>query len=250
MFKFDNNKRIVDIEDEKEYIKYINSHSMRREPVEMIRDFEKIKNAEIPPYWKDALLCSDRSETKKILFNQWKKYCKEELKNTLAYLEQNLKDIDLKYLMGEYSLIYIINCCEKGKIGYYEGKNPMQTKEYMSTEVESFWTGLNQALTGFYENVHNGFYNYSFGGMGLDQISGVDSLANYDWGFIDEIDYDITNLFTFLTNGGGMYIALDTKGDMSSGTYLWNKWDAPKDKEKGLDFWKLMDEWIVMGFDE
>ncbi len=67
-----------------------------------------------------------------------------------------------------------------------------------------------------------------------------------EWEYIDEIDIDISNLVNFFSNGMGSYIVLDIKKDITNGAYLWSKSDLPKGQ---LDFWSVIDEWIVIGLD-
>ncbi len=246
-----NKKEIINKNDncdkkEKEFVDYLNRYSLRKEPIKLVSDFKEIENANIPMYWKKSLLTSDIAQTKKIILEEWKKHCANELSNTINYLDKYIKKIDLMCLNDEYSLIYTISSNETKKDMYYEGKNPMDSAKYMSKELESVWSGLDKALTGFYENVHNGFNYYSCKCMGLDSTNDIDSMANYDWEFIDSIDYDLTYLFNFFSNGMGTYVVLDTKKDVLNGAYLWSKLELPT---TNLNFWNCVDEWLVIGFD-
>lgn len=231
---------------EVEYISFLNSYTLGTGVVKIIKDTEEIKGSNIPLYWKNAMTNSDIEITKKIILDEWRKHCDKELSNTIAYIEQYLKKVVLICIDGEFSLIYTISSYQSGEDLFYEGKNPLQSKEFMSKELETDWSSINQSLTGFYENIHNGFYDYTSKSMGLDSTGNIESVLEYDWEYLDQIDIDMSHLFSFFNNGMGQYVVLDTKKTISDGAYLWSNKNLPKGN---LNFWDIIDEWIVIGFD-
>ncbi len=231
---------------EAEYISFLKSYTLGNESVKLIKNIEDINKATIPLYWKNALMSSDEELTKKIILDEWKKYSDKELSNTIAYLEEYLKKVDLICVDGEFSLIYNISSYQSGEDLIYEGKNPIQSEEFMCMELKVNWSDIEQSLKSFYTCVHNGFYDYTSKSMGLDSTENIESILEYDWEYIDQIDIDMSNLFSFFSNGMGQYVVLDTKKSISKGAYLWSNKNLPKGN---LNFWDIIDEWTVIGFD-
>ena len=64
----------------------------------------------------------------------WKEYSSSDLRNTISYLGDYLKNIDLICLDGEYSLLYTILTYQTGEEIYYEGKQPV-TVEVLKQKV-------------------------------------------------------------------------------------------------------------------
>ena len=231
---------------EAEYISFLNSYTLANKSVKLIRNIEDINKANIPLYWKNALMGSDEEFTKKIILDEWKKYCNKELSNTIAYLEKYLKSVVLISIDEKYSLIYTISSYQSGEDLFYEGNNPIQAEKTMSAELKSDWIDIDQSLQNFYTKVHNGFYDYTSKSMGLDSTDNVESILDYDWEYLDQIDIDMSHLFSFFSNGMGQYVVLDTKKSVSNGAYLWSNKNLPRGN---LNFWDIIDEWIVIGFD-
>lgn len=102
------------------------------------------------------------------------------------------------------------------------------------------------------ENVHNRFYYYASVFMGLVDLENVTFLGDNDleWGIIDEIEeplqIDLHTLFGFFSNGMGTYVAIDYKNCENDNVTLWSAKDLP---EYNINFWDMVDEWIVIGFE-
>ncbi len=231
---------------EVKFIEFLNKYSLKKEKVKLIKAVEDIIKAEIPAYWKKALLCVNANDSKKIILDEWKKYCGRELSITIEYLEKYLRGVYLICVEGEYSLIYNILSYRTGKDMFYEGRNPLFSRKLICEDLDIIWENIDKSLTDFYINLNNGFNDYRNKAMGLDSSDDIRSMADYDWYFIDEIDIDTKPLFNFFSNGMGTYVVLDTNKRTFDGGYLWSGKEVPKG---GLNFWDYVDEWIVIGFD-
>lgn len=244
-FKINKNKEVFS-EKERKMIDFLNSYTLGAGQVKLVKNIKEIEEAEIPLYWKNALKSSDKELAKKIILDEWKKYCGNELRNTIAYLEQYLKEIHLISLAGEFSLIYNIAGSVTGWDFYYAGNNPMFSEKYIANELKNDWLNIDKGLTNFYTKLHNGFWNFTSKSMGLDASWNIEKIEDYDWEYIDELDFDISNLVNFFSNGMGEYIVVDIKKGLTSCAYLWSKSSLPNGD---INFWDIIDEWIVIGLE-
>lgn len=131
-----------------------------------------------------------------------------------------------------------------GKELYYEGIIPqepfLQDKHIIVDQISN-------KLRDYYKNLHNGFYYYASKSMGIVSWEDVFCLDDEEWGIIDELQQPIRiNLetsYSFFSNGMGKYICLDLSNQTCA---LWSAKDAPR---YNLNFWDVIDEWIVIGFE-
>ncbi|MBP2100468.1 hypothetical protein [Enterococcus rivorum] len=82
--------------------------------------------------------------------------------------------------------------------------------------------------------------------MGLDSADNIESMGDYEWEYKDQLKFDTTYLYNFFSNGMGDYIALDENKPIENGSFLWSKSELPK---MNLNFWDMIDEWIIVGLD-
>lgn len=206
-------------------------------------DIKNIDQKKIPLEWYEALMeTENRIKIKKIL-DIWEVNVSYELRNTISYLKDFLIDVDIMQLYDEYSLLYTIHDknSNKGPF-YYEGKNPMTSKK--SLVLAKCWDKMPKTLKNFYENVHNGF----FGTMGLVSLEQVTYFDDDEWGIIEvlkePLQLNLKTTFGFFKNGGSGYVAVDIENCKNDNATLWWSNDQP---EYNLNFWDVVDEWMVIG---
>ncbi len=213
-------------------------------------DVELISNdcvylCNIPPLWKHIL--SQSTTNQKIIktISAWKKYVAEELRNTISYLQENLEDICLIRYGENYSLLYAIRASD-GQIQYYEGGNPNNLTFPSRLQME--WNKFPASVTRFFHNLHNGFFYYASGSMGLLSVSDVVIFEEEDWGILEELSQplqiQIQTTFGIFASGMGGYVAIDSSNCENCNATLWFTKKQPR---YGINFWHFVDEWIVIG---
>lgn len=215
--------------------------------IKSITTIDEINNYLIPNEWYKAFSATNIREKINIILSVWKKYCGIELSNTISYLNENIVDIDFVEYDEKISIIYSIKTSE-GEMEYYEGRNP--NENFNNSKLEEVWSKIPESLPNFYENVHNGFYYYASEGMGLVPFESVTYFDDYEWGIIEDLEeplqIDLKTTFGFFKSGAGGYVAIDYEsGNNNIGT-LWFSNDQP---EYNIDFWDVVDEWMVIGFE-
>lgn len=176
--------------------------------------------------------------------NIWIRYCGEELRNTIRYLSEHLIDVTLIKSSYGISVIYELTMMD-GSIDYYEGL--LSTNNY--DEEFLFWDKIPESLRKFYNFVHNGFYYYCSRNMGILPIQEVSCMNDYDWGIIEdfnlEIMFSLKSTYIFFETGMGGYVLLDMQ---NRGAEISIVWFSRKKPMYNKNFWDIVDEWIVMGF--
>ena len=229
-----------------EKIAFLNKYTLSSEKkVEFITDESTILNAPIPEYWKDAFLTNDFDDRKAVILGVWRKYLAKELSNTILYLQTYLTDIELMKIGDEYSVLYTILGYKTEMEFFYEGKNPVTESEF-SEKFNGLIENIDKTIVDFYTKVHNGFYYYPSKTMGLDSTENIDSIADFEWGYEDQLEMDLTSCYNFFSNGMGTYVVLDLNQNLETGAYLWSTKELPKGN---LNFWDIIDEWIIIGLD-
>lgn len=213
--------------------------------IQIIQDnIEEIKD--IPRDWKEILCAKTPMEKSKKVLTLWKNYVGRELSHTIMYMEENLMDIELVKYKDKYSLLYSIKAPDN-LILYYEGKNPLD--RIIPRELLDYWDGFPKSLKCFYENVHDGFFYYASGSMGLIPLQEFVIFDNEDWGILDEIDGPLQlclkSTFGVFASGMGGYVALDLQNCENDNSTLWFSDQQPR---YNINFWDVVDEWIVIGF--
>ena len=229
-----------------EKIAFLNKYTLSSEKkVEFITDKSTILNAPIPEYWKKAFVTRDMKERKSIILSEWKKYDAQELRNTILYLQTYLTNIELMKIGDEYSVLYTILGYKTQKTAFYEGKNPLSESNF-GEKFDCPVENIDKTIVDFYTKVHNGFYYYPSKTMGLDSTENIDSMADFEWEYEDQLEMDLTSCYNFFSNGMGTYVVLGLNQDLETGAYLWSAKELPKGN---LNFWDIIDEWIIIGLD-
>lgn len=225
-----------------ELSKILSEYTLNNNKVEFINVDNQMN---IPEYWKEVFGNDSFIDRKRILLSKWKKYVGEELSNTINYLNDYLVNIDLIKVGKEISILYTIKSYKTGDYLYYEGKNPMDTLKNMNESIKKNWEQFPSSLKNFYENLHNGFCMFSSKSLGLEYSENINCMSEFDWD--NEIPYNFDNLFNFFSNGMGSYVVLDISQNIEKSGVLWLKGDEP---ESELNIWDLIDEWIIIAFDQ
>lgn len=207
-------------------------------------NFMEIK--EIPQIWAEIFCSEDVVDRKRKTLSLWKEYVAAELSNTIQYLEENLLDVELVKYREKYSMLYSVKAPDH-TIGYYEGKNPLDIVK--PSELANYWNDFPRKLKDFYENIHDGFCYYASGSMGLVPLREVLAFGNEDWGIIDELDapmqINLESTFGIFSSGMGGYVAIDISNCENNNSTLWFISQQPK---YNINFWDVVDEWILIGF--
>ncbi|WP_372879887.1 hypothetical protein [Staphylococcus epidermidis] len=225
-----------------ELSKILSEYTLNNNKVEFINVDNQMN---IPEYWKEVFGNDSFIDRKRILLSKWKKYVGEELSNTINYLNDYLVNIDLIKVGKEISILYTIKSYKTGDYLYYEGKNPMDTLKNMNESIKKNWEQFPSSFKNFYENLHNGFCMFSSKSLGLEYSENINCMSEFDWD--NEIPYNFDNLFNFFSNGMGSYVVLDISQNIEKSGVLWLKGDEP---ESELNIWDLIDEWIIIAFDQ
>lgn len=194
--------------------------------------------------WKNVF--KERTQNKRVqnTIGIWKKYCEKELRNTINYLSEHLINVNLIKTSYGISVIYELIMMD-GNIDYYEGFLSMNDydKELL------IWNSIPESLKTFYSFIHNGFYYYASQDMGILPVQKITCMNDYDWGIIEdlnlEVQFSLKSTYIFFETGMGEYVLLDTQkyGDENSIV-----WFSRKKPMYNKNFWDIVDEWIVMGF--
>ncbi|WP_430536011.1 SMI1/KNR4 family protein [Listeria rocourtiae] len=197
--------------------------------------------------WYDILKESDRSLRIKNTIEHWNSISSKELRNTISYLTQNLVDVELINYDDTYSILYTVTVGD-GEIDYFEGKMPIRSVN--NTELNKFWMNTPISIKNFYEKLHNGFYYFPSRAMGLIPIENITFFGNDEWGIIEELDLpldiNLDSTFGFFSTGMGGYVALDYNNCSNDNATIWFVDDQP---QYNANFWDIVDEWIVIGFE-
>lgn len=226
----------------KEYSEYVE--------IEIItfNNITKIDSRLIPRKWYEIFREKDERKRIESILSIWRRYAGNELRNTISYLSDQLVNVELLRKNDKYSILYtLMSSDEESSEEYYEGGNPLNIlNNRISQEL---WDKIPVSIREFYENVHNGFYYYASGAMGLVPLDSVTFFDNDEWGIIDDLKEPIQiNLKTtlgFFKSGMGGYVAIDYSNCENDKATLW--W-VDKQPRYNINFWDVVDEWIVIGF--
>lgn len=210
-------------------------------------NIEEIDSKLIPREWYRVFMEKDIKYRIKDILSIWEKYSAIELRNTISYLYENIAEIDLIEYDGKYSILYNIKVSD-GEIEYYEGGNPEE--KFNNSKLEMSWSKIPEPVRRFYENVHDGFYYYASQSMGLVPRQSVTYFNDDEWGIIDDLEepikIDLRTTFGFFKSGMGGYVAIDYTSCDNNNATLWFSNSQPR---YNIDFWDVVDEWMVIGFE-
>ncbi|URZ08858.1 SMI1/KNR4 family protein [Clostridium felsineum] len=210
-------------------------------------NWDEIDTKLIPSEWLKVFKEKDTKERIKNILSIWEKSCGVELRNTIAYLYENTIDIDLVEYDGRYLVLYSIKTSD-GEIEYYVGGNP--NEKFNNPKLQKVWSKFPDSIRRFYETVHNGFYYYASESMGLVPIQSVTFFDDDEWGIIEDLEeplqINLETTFGFFKSGMGGYVAVDHNNCDNNNATLWFSNSQPR---YNIDFWDIVDEWIVIGFE-
>ena len=210
-------------------------------------EIKRIEQNKIPKSWYG--LFSEENMDKKInfLLEIWKGHVGVELRNTISYLSDHLEAVQLMESSGRYSILYTIKT-DSGETQFYEGGNPKEA--FNNFILEESWSKLPLSIRTFYQDVHNGFYFYASQAMGLVPLKDVTYFDDDEWGIIEELEellqINLKTTFGFFKSGMGGYVAIDYTNCNDDNATLW--W-TNKQPRYNVNFWDIVDEWIVIGFE-
>lgn len=210
-------------------------------------EINKLDSGKIPNSWYELFQEENVDKRVESILSIWKEQVGVELRNTISYLSRHLEEVELMNTNGRYSILYTIKT-DNGEILYYEGGSPKD--EFNNEELEKSWDKIPSTIRNFYRTVHNGFYFYASQSMGLVPLENVTFFDDDEWGIIEELEeplqIDLQTTFGFFKSGMGGYVAVDYKNSNNDNATLW--W-MNKEPRYNMNFWDIVDEWIVIGFE-
>ena len=233
-------------------IKFLENYSFVKNPDIKIFKADEIKQIPkntIPEVWYTIFEIEDMQKRIDSMLEIWKKYCSKELSLTINCLEQNTIAVELIRVNERYIVLYSIKMSD-GEIKYYQGGNTLEGIQ--NSALEKVWDTLTISTKQFYENVHNGFDAYTIKSKGLCWIPWVTYFGDDDleWGILEDLEeplqIDINATFGFFDNGAGGYVAIDTSNNDIDNAVVWFSDDQP---EYHVNFWDVVDEWIIIGME-
>ncbi|WP_230932752.1 SMI1/KNR4 family protein [Priestia sp. TSO9] len=221
-----------------------------RKSIEFVsnEDLLNIKKENIPKEWLEVFIETDKTERKDKLIALWNRVCEKELSHTISYLKENLVDVELIIDNGQYAILYSVKS-ENDEILYYEGGIP--NKSIYDLDMEQAWSSVPQSIVKFYGKLHNGFYYMPSRAMSLVPLERVTYFKEDEWGILDDLEHpleiNLDTTYGFFENGMGGYVAVDLNNCTDNRATLWFTNDQP---EYSVDFWDIVDEWILIGLQD
>lgn len=221
-----------------------------RKSIEFVsnEDLLSIEKEKIPEEWMEVFIETDKTERKDKLIALWNRVCEKELSHTISYLKENLVDVELIIDNGQYAILYSVKS-ENDEILYYEGGIP--NKSIYDLDMQQAWSSVPQSIVKFYGKLHNGFYYMPSRAMGLVPLERVTYFKEDEWGILDDLEHpleiNLDTTYGFFENGMGGYVAVDLNNCTDNRATLWFTNDQP---EYSVDFWDIVDEWILIGLQD
>ncbi|GMG74196.1 SMI1/KNR4 family protein [Priestia megaterium] len=221
-----------------------------RKSIEFVsnEDLLSIEKEKIPEEWMEVFIETDKIERKDKIIALWNRVCEKELSHTISYLKENLVDVELIIDNGQYAILYSVKS-ENDEILYYEGGIP--NKSIYDLDMQQAWSSVPQSIVKFYGKLHNGFYYMPSRAMGLVPLERVTYFKEDEWGILDDLEHpleiNLDTTYGFFENGIGGYVAVDLNNCTDNRATLWFTNDQP---EYSVDFWDIVDEWILIGLQD
>lgn len=221
-----------------------------RKSIEFVsnEDLLSVEKEKIPEEWMEVFIETDKTERKDKLIALWNRVCEKELSHTISYLKENLVDVELIIDNGQYAILYSVKS-ENDEILYYEGGIP--NKSIYDLDMQQAWSSVPQSIVKFYGKLHNGFYYMPSRAMGLVPLERVTYFKEDEWGILDDLEHpleiNLDTTYGFFENGMGGYVAVDLNNCTDNRATLWFTNDQP---EYNVDFWDIVDEWILIGLQD
>ena len=194
---------------------------------------------------EENFLYEQKEERSAATIKCWKALFANELRNTILYLEENLLDVNLIKYQGKYSILYSILSSNK-KVLYYEGGNCNTT--HFPGKLQSKLDNLPSSIVKFYQELHNGFFYYASGGMGLLESNDIVVFDDEEWGILDDLKQPLkiylpTTFEYLVLEWADMLQWICLIADSCKATL----WFSNRQPEYDINFWDIVDEWIVLG---
>ncbi|MFJ5772510.1 SMI1/KNR4 family protein [Psychrobacillus sp. NPDC093180] len=219
-----------------------------RKNIEFVSNKDLLTIENMPEEWKEIFKETDKIKKKDKLIALWNSVCEKEMNNTISYLQENLLEFELIIDNGQYAVLYSVQS-ENEEILYYEGGIP--TNSLFIPEMKKAWSKLPRSIKKFYEKLHNGFYYLPSKAMGLVPVEHITHFEDYEWGILEDLDEPLgiimDTTYGVFQNGMGGYVAIDITNCIDGAATLWFSNDQP---EYNLNFWDVVDEWIVIGLQD
>lgn len=236
-----------------EKLDFLKSYCTREQADIQILKTEDIANIDkniLPEKWYAIFEMQNIAERIRVLLDIWQQYVPQELSETIYYLQSHVINAELFRINENYSVLYTIRK-DNNEVIYYVGENTIQTVE--NTMFQSVWEKIPESIRNFYENVHNGFYDYRIDAMGLVSLQQSTYFADDDieWGIIEDLEQplqiDINQTYSFFETSMGGYVAVDiSQEEKIENAVVWFSDDQP---EYHVNFWDVVDEWILIGIE-
>ena len=211
----------------------------------------------IPPDWEDVFASKGKERTARAI-DRLEGAVGVELRETIQFLRSHLQTVELLREGGTVSLLYSISS-GKGKNRYWIGGLPIgMTHQASVSFTESLaisggstldWAKVPASLKRLY-GLHNGF-RYFTHGFGFPRISEIFCFGDQDLGIIEALDLDVpldlSQTYDFFSNGAGGCLGVDLTHCEDDKAVLWWAKDAPT---YDVNFWDVVDEWILMNLSE
>lgn len=203
----------------------------------------------IPKKWVDIFKENNINKRIEKTLNIWKSIDFIKLEKVIEYLKYNLLNVELIIYNNQYYILYIIKDCDNTNL-YYIGN--LSNKFFEETSIKEYFVKFPKSLKDFYNNIHNGFYNY-FYEDGLLEINDIVCFYNNKDYFIDDLkkysynlDINIESTFGIAYNGFGDYVAIDVSEYKDIGIVLYH--DDIEFSYKG-NLISILDDWLLNLFE-
>ncbi|MBI3511843.1 MAG: hypothetical protein HY064_14375 [Bacteroidetes bacterium] len=163
------------------------------------------------------------------------------MSNTVLAMTEFLKQVEL--IASDYGTSLLYSFDVKGKIHFREGRNPLEKK--IRPDVATIWQALPEPLQKFYSGLHDGWFQAGSEAMGPLPSASITPLSTEEWGILQNIriDFDLKDVITLFSNGGGGYLCLNTATSPAKSLIWWSS-QAP---DIDVAFFDVLDEWTTMG---
>ncbi|KZM41412.1 hypothetical protein OA92_13425 [Marinomonas sp. SBI22] len=208
-----------------------------------LSELSNIEMQSLPDSWIDIL---SKGEDKRLdqALKYWGKF-EYEFPKLIERLSTGLLSVNLIHHMHGFCLMYGILDNSRGRVFYYEARNPKEKEIKRSIHAE--WSRLPIVFREFYE-FHDGWYCLASDSMGPSPSKNIGYLTD---GLISPSEIrqcdllDESRCLKLFSNGAGANLCADfSKKDIS---YL--LWAHDDDPMLNVDLWLIMDQWTFNGLD-
>ncbi|MFD2130310.1 SMI1/KNR4 family protein [Pseudogracilibacillus auburnensis] len=232
-----------------EKLEFLNKYTLDKNIQIELVELENINEIFIPDYWIKLFSENSNEERIQMIINHWEEILGFEMRNTISYFKEYLIDVELMKIANKHFILYSLQSSSTDTVLFYCGGNPLEKNFDEQTELKKDWKKIPKKLRQFYEEIHDGFYYFPSRSMGLDAIENITYLDEFEWSVIEDLDKEIMiNIETsygFFSNGVGKFVVIDVDNSRDDQAVLWSNGSLPR---YNLNFWDIVDEWTVIGF--